>query len=385
MRIAFYAPMKPPGHPLPSGDRQMARHFLAALGQGDDAVDVVSTFRSYDGQGDATRQERIRVVGQRFADRIAVRLQRRPQRERPDAWFTYHLYHKAPDWLGPAVADRLSLPYVLAEASHSPKQLNGPWAGNCQAAADAIARADLVIGLNPGDAACVRPLLASAERWLMLSPFIDTRPYEAARSDRARNRRELRVRYGLARDEPVLLAVAMMRPGDKLRSYRCLADSLRRLLDRPWRLLVVGDGPAQGDVHAALAALGRRVIDLGRQSEDTLPGIYAAADLFVWPAINEAFGVALMEAQAAGVPVIAMANEGVAGIVENGRTGVLVAREDTRAFAGAVRDLLYDEVRRRALAEAAHRRAVCHHSIGAASSVLTPALARLVSERSAGR
>ena len=162
MRFAFYAPMKPPGHPLPSGDRQMARHFLAALGQKNAAVDVISIFRSYDGMGDPTRQERIGVLGRRLADRLARRLERRPRRERPDAWFTYHLYHKAPDWLGPTVADRLSVPYVIAEASHAPKQLDGPWAGNCRTAAAAIARADLVIGINPGDAACVRPLLASA-------------------------------------------------------------------------------------------------------------------------------------------------------------------------------------------------------------------------------
>jgi glycosyltransferase involved in cell wall biosynthesis len=385
MRIAFYAPMKPPGHPLPSGDRQMARHFLAALGQGGSAVDVISTFRSYDGKGDPKRQDRIRVLGRRLADRIAGRHERRPQREQPDAWFTYHLYHKAPDWLGPTVADRLSVPYVVAEASHAPKQLHGPWAGNCKAAAAAITRADLVIGLNPGDAACVRPLLANADCWLPLSPFIDTRPYDAARSDRARNRHALRSQYGLGGDEPVLLTVAMMRPGDKLHSYRHLADSLKHLLDRPWRLFVAGDGPARSEVLAALEPLGNRLIDLGRQGDDTLPGIYTGADLFVWPAVNEAFGVSLMEAQAAGVPVIAMANDGVAGIVENGRTGLLVARDDTRAFAGAVRELLDDGPRRRALATAAHRRAGRHHSIGAAAAVLAPALARLVSVGRADR
>ena len=49
------------------------------------------------------------------------------------------------------------------------------------------------------------------------------------------------------------------------------------------------------------------------------------ADLFVWPAINEAFGMALLEAQASALPVVAGASGGVGGIVASGETGLLVA------------------------------------------------------------
>ena len=44
----------------------------------------------------------------------------------PELWFTYHLYHKAPDWLGPRIAGALGIPYVVAEASFAPKQAGGP-------------------------------------------------------------------------------------------------------------------------------------------------------------------------------------------------------------------------------------------------------------------
>ncbi|MGH7006445.1 MAG: glycosyltransferase family 4 protein, partial [Alphaproteobacteria bacterium] len=53
MRIAFYAPMKPPSHPVPSGDRRIARLLLRALRKSGHEVRVVSTFRAYEGQGNA--------------------------------------------------------------------------------------------------------------------------------------------------------------------------------------------------------------------------------------------------------------------------------------------------------------------------------------------
>ena len=59
MRIAFYAPLKPPDHPVPSGDRRMAQLFLAALrGAGHEPV-LASRFRSFEGRGDPARQARL--------------------------------------------------------------------------------------------------------------------------------------------------------------------------------------------------------------------------------------------------------------------------------------------------------------------------------------
>ena len=53
MRIAFYAPLKPPDHPVPSGDRQIAQLFLAALRLAGHEPVLVSCFRSFEGYGDA--------------------------------------------------------------------------------------------------------------------------------------------------------------------------------------------------------------------------------------------------------------------------------------------------------------------------------------------
>src|SRR5262249_25477423 len=153
----------------------------------------------------------------------------------------YNLYHKAPDWIGPAVADSLDIPYVVAEASFAPKQAGGPWAAGHAAVAAALARADAVIGLNPADAACVRPLLADPARYHALPPFLDATAFEAARKARSETRRALAGAVGLDPAEPWLVTLAMMRPGDKLASYRLLGTALAQITNRPWQLLVIGD------------------------------------------------------------------------------------------------------------------------------------------------
>src|SRR5947207_9607245 len=165
MRIAFYAPLKPPGHPTPSGDRRLARLFLEALRRAGHRPFVASRLRSFDGDSDARHQARVAAVGRRSAERLRRRWRQTPETA-PQLWFTYHLYYKAPDWLGPEVSAALGIPYVVAEASHAAKRAGGPWALGHRAVERAIRRADAVIGLNSADHEGVLPLLASAERWV---------------------------------------------------------------------------------------------------------------------------------------------------------------------------------------------------------------------------
>ena len=73
------------------------------------------------------RQRRIEALGERSGSASAAALPERSPAARPRAWLTYHAYHKSPDWLGPAVADALGIPYLLVEASFAPKQAGGPW------------------------------------------------------------------------------------------------------------------------------------------------------------------------------------------------------------------------------------------------------------------
>ena len=373
MRIAFYAPMKPPDHPTPSGDVRVARLLIAALRQGGNHVELASRLRSWDGTGDGRRQARLAAIGARAARRLIARYRKAPPGARPNVWFTYHLYHKAPDWIGPEVARALGIPYVVAEASFAPKRAGGPWDQSHKAVAAALGQADAVFHLNTRDSACVDPLLKPDARAVRLPPFLDVKSYAGPPDRKPFDR------LGIARDTPVLLAVAMMRAGDKLASYRVLAAALRTLLDRRWCLVAVGDGPARGEVEAAFADLpAGRVKWLGALPGETLPRYYCAADIFVWPAINEAFGMAILEAQAAGLPAVAGQVGGVPGIVEDGTTAILAPPGDARAFADAVALLLDEPARRRAMGAAARARAVRVHDVVAAARTLAATLRALV-------
>jgi glycosyltransferase involved in cell wall biosynthesis len=357
VRIAFYAPLKAPTHPVPSGDRRIGRHLMAALGRAGHEVVLASSFRSWDGKGDAERQDRLRTLGQALADRFVRRNAARP----PELWFTYHLYDRAPDWIGPRIADAFGIPYVVAEASLAPRRAAGAWRQGHAAVLAALTRADAVIGFNSNDRACVEPMLAESGRYHALKPFLDAAAFSPARGGAP----------------PRLIAVGMMRPGDKLASYRVLGAALARLRTRSWRLSVIGDGPARAEVEAALGAVADRIDWHGAASEEEVPALLAEADLCVWPAINEAYGVSLIEAQAAALPVVAGRSGGVGDVVAHGETGLLVPVGDEAAFAASVAALLDDAGRRRAMGAAARRRVLAEHDIGAAATRLDRILGAL--------
>ena len=365
MRIAFYAPMKPPDHLRPSGDRRMANLLMQALRLAGQEVELASRFCSRDGAGDPDRQARLAQLGTGMADRILRRFRARPAKELPECWFTYHLYYKAPDWLGPLVSRGLDIPYLVAEASVAPKRAGGPWDLGHRATLAALERASAVITLNPDDAAGL-PETCPVR---LIPPFLDPGPGRAAAGARDTHRAVLCQRFALDPGRPVIAAVAMMRPGDKLASYRLLAAALARLPDSEWQLLIVGDGPARDEVERAFAALaapdggGHRVHFAGAVRERELPAVLAGCNLLAWPAINEAYGMSLLEAQAAGLPVVAGRSGGVPALIENGETGLLSDPGDTAAFAADLERLLSDPERRERIGRAALAKVAREHSL----------------------
>src|SRR5258706_877907 len=378
MRIAFYAPLKSPTHGTPSGDRRVAGLLMDALGRAGHQVELVSTFRSYDAAGDAARQAGLRDRAFALGGRLAGQWRDGRAVARPDLWLTYHTYYKAPDWLGLEASRLLAIPYVIVEASHAGKRAGGPWDIGHRATAEAIGRAALLLCPTRDDARGLLGVAAAPERIVWLPPFLDPTPVQRAAARREEHRAQLAHLHALDDAVPWIAVVAMMRPGDKLASYRALGAALARLQDLPWRLLVAGDGPARAEVEATLgSALPGRAAYLGALGLSGIAALYAASDLCVWPAVNEAYGMALLEAEAAGVPVVSCATRGVPDVVLDGRTGLLVSYGDGEAFAGAVRSLLTDHERRRALGREAARYVADERSLETAATRMGSALAGL--------
>lgn len=377
MRIAFYAPMKPPTHGTPSGDRRVAGMYMDALARAGHRVELVSTFRSYDGAGDAARQEALRAQGVALGRGLAAQWRDAAPGARPDLWFTYHVYHKAPDWLGPEASAALGIPYVIAEASHASKRAHGKWALGHQGAEAAIRHAQLLLCPTRDDVAGLLPLAADPSRVIWLPPFLDVAPFAAARLERGAHRARIAAAHGIDPAVPWISIAAMMRPGDKLASFRALAATLARVADLRWRLVIAGDGPARAETEAAFAAaVPGRATFLGALRLEEVAALAAASDLCVWPAVNEAYGMALLEAAAAGIPAVACAVRGVPDVVLDGRTGLLAAPGDEAGLADLVRSLLLDQSRRESMGLSAAAFAAGERSVVAAARRLDQLLPR---------
>jgi len=373
MRIAFYAPLRPPGEAADT--RDTGRFLMDALARAGHEVELVSNFRSYEDEGDPDRQIALRDEGTAIARHLAVQWRSGRRAARPDLWFTHHVYYKAPDWLGPLVSAELAVPYVIAEASHAPKRAASGWAIGHEATAEAIRRADLVLCPTRHDVAGVQPLVFKRERVMRLLPFLDPAPFRHAAGMRDAHRAALAAAHRLNPGVPWITAAAMMRPGNKVASYRALAAALVHLNDLPWRLLIAGDGPARPEIEAAIETeLPGRACFLGRLELAELAPVYAASDLCVWPAVNATYGRAMLEAQAAGTAIVSCAPRGVPDSVAEGRTGVHTAPGNTEALAEHIRTLLLRPSRRAALGQAAMAFIDEERSIEAAAARLGRAL-----------
>jgi glycosyltransferase involved in cell wall biosynthesis len=301
----------------------MARLLVAALERTGRPIALASRLASRNSDGDLTRQADL-------AAQAVAEIARLTAGPRPAAWVTYHLYYKAPDLIGPAVSRMFGIPYLVAEPSVAHKRAGGRHDAGHRATLAALAQADVALCLTRHDIPCVLPQLGPGGRLVYLPPFLEIG--EAPPPARSA--------------PPTLLVVAMMRAGDKLESYRRLAAALALLEMPDWRLTIVGDGPARAEIEALYAPFAARTRWVGAVAPAALSAHYAAADLLVWPAHNEAYGMALLEAQAAGLPVVACRTRGVPDVVEDGRTGLLVPEDDPAAFAGAITALLADPERR---------------------------------------
>jgi glycosyltransferase involved in cell wall biosynthesis len=166
--------------------------------------------------------------------------------------------------------------------------------------------------------------------------------------------RAVREQLGLAADDLVVSMVTVLRRGKghdaAVAAVSALADRFPRL-----RLVIAGDGPDRAEIMRLAEPLRSRVVMTGHVDE--VMELLDATDVLLHPTHLDAFPTALLEAMAAGVPIVATAVGGIPEIVEPGTSGVLVASPpDPTAIAGALAPLLEDEQLRRRLGERGRER-----------------------------
>ena len=125
------------------------------------------------------------------------------------------------------------------------------------------------------------------------------------------------------------------------------------------RLIVVGSGPQEREVRRYIATRGLKGVELlGRVGDAEKARLFATADVFVSPATGqESFGIVLLEAMAAGTPIVCSDIHGYKGVVRRGEEALLVPPRDHQALVGAVSRLLEDPALRATMGASGHVRA----------------------------
>lgn len=138
-----------------------------------------------------------------------------------------------------------------------------------------------------------------------------------------------------------------------LKGFHYLIDAMSIIIEKypDVKLLIIGSGPQRDYLmhRANRIGLKDQIFFLGNISRNDLPKYYQSADVFVLPSINiggitEAFGVVLLEAMAAGCPVIGSNVGGIPDIIKDGENGFLVPEQDPVAIAEKIIQLLSDTV-----------------------------------------
>ncbi len=176
----------------------------------------------------------------------------------------------------------------------------------------------------------------------------------------------LRASLAVDPQRPVVLAAARLDPGKGL---DVLIEAASRVEGASF--VIAGDGPERRALRIRITelGLGGRVRLLGWR--DDLRELLAAVDLFVQPSRHEALSIAVLEAMAAGCPVVATDAGGTRESVDDGVSGVLVPPGDAPALAAAIAALLDDPARRAGFAEAGRGRVRSSFSAQAMTAATT--------------
>ena len=353
MRIAFYAPFKPLDHPHPSGDQMIGRGIFSFLEDRGHQPFIISRLRSRWIYWKPNRLMQALLERRRAAKLL--------QEQPVDLWLTYHCYYKAPDILGPAIAQRLHIPYVIIQPSYGTR-VSRSWKTRPGFLLNrkALLAADTLITDRNLDFNNLQRLIGP-DRLQRIKPGLDPRPFTFDQAAREK------LRAGWQVDaKPVILTAAMFRSDVKTRSLIRLIKGCIRIhkAGHDFLLVIVGDGPEKERLTAIAGRLPEdKVCFTGQIGREKMYQYYSAADIFGFPGINESLGMVFLEAQACGLPVVACNNGGIPEVVVHRRTGLLTSLEEETAFDRALVQLLTNPEQRKKMGRAAARYVRDEHDI----------------------
>ncbi|WP_328988128.1 glycosyltransferase [Thiorhodovibrio winogradskyi] len=222
---------------------------------------------------------------------------------------------------------------------------------------------DRVIAISAGIARVLREAGVPEHKLRLVRSAVDTQAY-ARPCDRAYLCAQLGLENDGPREAPYIGVVAQL---IKRKGHRVLLEALPALVAR-WpdlRVIFFGRGREDAPLRARVAALGlsRQVIFAGFRAD--LDALLPCLDLLVHPASMEGLGVSLLQAAAAGVPVVASRVGGIPEAVLDGETGLLVPPGDAQALQVAIARLLGDAVLRQRLGRAGQARMRADFSLAA--------------------
>jgi glycosyltransferase involved in cell wall biosynthesis len=183
--------------------------------------------------------------------------------------------------------------------------------------------------------------VADAERFAVVPLGFDLKPFEVAPVERGRRRLQVRNELGIPSDEQLVTLIARLAPIKRVDRFLRVARDLAQQR-RGVHFLVVGDGELRETLRASpeAAELNGRLTWAGFRRD--IPDVCFASDVVVLTSDNEGTPVSLIEAQAAGTPVVGTRVGGVASVIRAGTAGCVVDRSDERGMAIAVSRLLDD-------------------------------------------
>ncbi len=330
MKICFYAPFKPLTHPNPSGDLIIAKGLYSFLSNLGHRIKTVSPLRS-------------RWIFWKPWKWFSI-LQEKQRAEKlvndflPDIWLTYHTYYKAPDILGPYVAQRQKIPYVIFQGIYSTKRRRDLWTGpGFLLNRKALRMASHIFSNRKEDEINLRRIIPE-NRLSYVPPGIFPKDFQFDSSARS----ELRRKWNIG-ETPLVLSAAMFRADVKTEGLSWVIRACGELFKQGTDLFlaIAGDGK-QKHILKKLAEqyLPGKVIFAGKIQRNQMYRFYSSGDLFVFPGIRESLGMVFLEAQSCGLPVVAFNNGGIPEVVRDGETGFLTPLFSEQPFLSAIKNLL---------------------------------------------